>query len=86
MRHACGIPELTKSPCGKNQSNEVLTPDRPYDIKVLRPKMMLKKLAEKDCHHEKLTPVEPQERNTWRSGVRSAMRVANQLSGGGGGC
>ena len=28
-----------------------------------------------------LTTVDPQERSTWRSGVRSAMRAASQLPG-----
>ena len=36
---------------------------------------------EKDCHEWKLTPVDPQERSTWRSGVISAMRAASQLPG-----
>ena len=34
---------------------------------------------EKDCHEWKLTTVGPQERSTWRSGVRSAMRAESQL-------
>ena len=29
----------------------------------------------------KLTTVDPQERSTWRSGVKSAMRAASQLPG-----
>ena len=44
-----------------------------------RPKLTWKKLTEKDCHECKLTTVDPQERSTWRSGVRSAMRAASQL-------
>ena len=32
-----------------------------------------------DCREWKLTTVDPQERSTWRSGVRSAMRAASQL-------
>ena len=44
-----------------------------------RPKQTWKKLTEKDCHEWKLTTVDPQERSTWRSGVRSAMRAARQL-------
>ena len=32
-------------------------------------------------HEWKLTTVDPQERSTWRSGVRSAMRAASQLPG-----
>ena len=33
-----------------------------------------------DMEHN-LTTVDPQERSTWRSGVRSAMRAASQLPG-----
>ena len=40
-----------------------------------------KKLTERDCREWKLTTVDPQERSTWRSGVRSAMRAASQLPG-----
>ena len=39
------------------------------------------RLTEKDCREWKLTTVDPQERSTWRSGVRSAMRAASQLPG-----
>ena len=46
-----------------------------------RLKRTWKKLAEKDCREWKLTTVDPQERSTWRSGVRSAMRAASQLPG-----
>ena len=46
-----------------------------------RPKQSWKKLTEKDCREWKLTTVDPQERSTWRSGVRSAMRAASQLPG-----
>ena len=34
---------------------------------------------ESDCCELKLMTIDPQERSTWRSGVRSAMRVASQL-------
>ena len=44
-----------------------------------RPKLTWMKLTEKDCREWKLTTVDPQERNTWRSGVRSAMHAASQL-------
>ena len=40
-----------------------------------------KKLMEKDCCEWKLMTVDPQERSTWRSGVRSAMPAASQLPG-----
>ena len=46
-----------------------------------RPKQTWKKLTEKDCREWKLTTVDPQERSTWRSGVRSAMCAASQLPG-----
>ena len=46
-----------------------------------RPKQTWKKLTEKDSREWKLTTVDPQERSTWRSGVRSAMRAASQLPG-----
>ena len=48
---------------------------------AVRPKLIWKKLTEKDCHEWKLTTVDPQERRTWRSGVRSVMRAASQLPG-----
>ena len=37
--------------------------------------------GERDCREWKLTTVDPKERSTWRSGVRSAMRAASQLPG-----
>ena len=43
--------------------------------------MTWKKLTENYCHEWKVTIVDPQERSTWRSGVRSAMRAASQLPG-----
>ena len=46
-----------------------------------RPKLTWKKLTERDCRECKLTTVDPQERSTWRSGVRSAMCAASQLPG-----
>ena len=46
-----------------------------------RPKLTRKKLMERDCREWKLTTVDPQERSTWRSGVRSAMCAASQLPG-----
>ena len=44
-----------------------------------RPKLTWKKLTEKDCREWKLTTVDPQDRSTWRSGVRSAMPTDSQL-------
>ena len=46
-----------------------------------RPKLTWKKLTEKDCREWKLTTVDPQDRSTWRTGVRFAMRAASKLPG-----
>ena len=46
-----------------------------------RTKLTWKKLMERDCHEWKLTTVDPQERSTWISGVRSAMHAASHLPG-----
>ena len=40
-----------------------------------------KLLTKKDCCEWKLMTVDPQERSTWKSGVRSAMCAASQLPG-----
>ena len=39
------------------------------------------RLTENDCHEWKLTAVDPKERSTWRSDMRSAMPAASQLAG-----
>ena len=46
-----------------------------------RPKLTWKKLTEKGYREWKLTTVDPQERSTWRSVVRSAILAASQLPG-----
>ena len=46
-----------------------------------RPKMTWKQLTERDCREWKLSAINPHDRHTWRSGVRSAMSAASQLSG-----
>ena len=46
-----------------------------------RPKMTWKQLTERDCREWKLSAINPHDRHTWRSGVRSAMCAASQLSG-----
>ena len=43
--------------------------------------MTWKQLTERDCREWKLSAINPHDRRTWRSGVRSAMRAASQLSG-----
>ena len=45
------------------------------------PKMTWKQLTETDCREWKLSAINPHDRHTWRSGVRSIMRAASQLSG-----
>ena len=58
-----------------------------FDIQVDRkrgpgkPKMTWKQLTERDCREWKLSAINPHDRHTWRSGVRSAMHAASQLSG-----
>ena len=44
-----------------------------------RPKMTWKQLTEKDCREWKLLAIDPLDRHTWRSGVRSAIRAVSQL-------
>ena len=43
--------------------------------------MTWKQLTERDCREWKLSAIDPHDRDTWRSGVRSAMRAASQLPG-----
>ena len=61
------------------QSRQPLT----YDGKrgPVRPKMTWKQLTERDCREWKLSAIDPIDRHTWRSGVRSAMHAASRLSG-----
>ena len=52
--------------------------------------MTWKQLTERDPREWKLSAIDPHDRHTWRSGVRSAMHAASQLPrrwgvGGGGG-
>ena len=42
-----------------------------------RPKMTWKQLTERDSREWKLSAINPHDRDTWRSGVRSAMRTAS---------
>ncbi|RUS72033.1 hypothetical protein EGW08_020197 [Elysia chlorotica] len=46
-----------------------------------RPRMTWKQVTERDRKDWKLSTTDPHDRNTWRSGVRSAMRAASQLPG-----
>ena len=48
-----------------------------------RPKMTWKQLTERNCREWKLSAINPHDRRTWRSGVRSAMvQQASYLEGG----
>ena len=46
-----------------------------------RPKMTWKQLIERECREWKLSAINPHDRDTWRSGVRSAPHAASQLPG-----
>ena len=58
-----------------------------FDIKIVgkhgpeRSKMTWKRLTERDCREWKLSAIDLHDRDTWRSGVRSAMHAASQLPG-----
>ena len=58
-----------------------------FDIQIVgkggpgRPKMTWKQLTERDCRERKLSAINPQDGDTWRSDVRSAMHAASQLPG-----
>ena len=43
--------------------------------------MTWKQLARRDCREWKLSAIDPRERHTWRSGVRSAISAASQPPG-----
>ena len=43
--------------------------------------MTWKQLTVRDRREWKLSAIDPHDRDTWRSGVRSAMRAASQLPG-----
>ena len=46
-----------------------------------RPKMTWKQLTERECREWKRSAINPHDRHTWRSGLRSTMCAASQLSG-----
>ena len=41
--------------------------------------MTRKQLTERDCRQWKLLAIDPQDRDMWRYGVRSATRASSQL-------
>ena len=60
-----------------------------FDIQIVgkrgpgRPKMTRRQLTERDCREWKLSAINSHDRDSWRSGVRSAMCAASQLPGSG---
>ena len=46
-----------------------------------RPKMTWKQLTDRDYREKKLPAIDPHDRHTWRSGVRSVISAASQLPG-----
>ena len=46
-----------------------------------RPKMTWKQLTERDCRDWKLSAIHPHDKDTWRSGGKSAMHAASQIPG-----
>ena len=46
-----------------------------------RPKMTWQLLTERDCREWKLWAIDPHDRHTWRSCMRSTMHAASQLPG-----
>ena len=45
------------------------------------PKMTWKQLTDRDCREWRISAIYPHDRRAWRSGVRSAMHAASQVSG-----
>ena len=43
--------------------------------------MAWKKLTERDCREWKLLVIDPHDRHTWRSGVRTTICATSQLPG-----
>ena len=63
------------------QSRQPLTYRLMESVGLGGPKMTWKQLTERDCREWKLSAINPHDRRTWRSSVRSAMRAASQLYG-----
>ena len=81
--------ERTESKCRKDDHDlryglDLLQSSGEFPCAVCRTgrlKMTWKQLSERDCRKWKLSANNPHDRNMWRSGVRSAMHAASQLSG-----
>ena len=56
-----------------------------FDIQVAgkhgleRPEMTWQQLTERDCREWKMLDIDPHDRHTWRSGMRSALHTTSQL-------
>ena len=48
-----------------------------------RPEMTWQQLTERDCREWKMSDIDPHDRHTWRSGMRSALHTTSQLLEGG---
>ena len=86
MLHASETWPLTKPNLQRLQWNDramirQICTVRPQDIVTARSNELLVQLTERDCREWKLSAINPHDRNLWRSGVRSAMHAASQLSG-----
>ena len=44
-----------------------------------RPEMTWQQLTERDCREWKMSAIDPHDRHTWRSGMRSALHTTSQL-------
>ena len=63
------------------QSRQPLTYRLMESVGLGGPRSTWKQLTERDRREWKLSAIDPHDRDTWRSGVRSAMRAASQLPG-----
>ena len=63
------------------QSRQPLTYRLMESVGLGGPRSLGKQLTERDRREWKLSAIDPHDRDTWRSGVRSAMRAASQLPG-----
>ena len=74
-----GIPYMDMWNASKVQSRQPLTYRLMKSRSLGSPKMTWKQLTKRDCREWKLSAINLHD--TWRSGVRSAMRAASQLPG-----
>ena len=88
MLSAAGGCELSTATCVKTTWKKFRGAVKTaFDIQVNgkrgpgRPKMTWKQLTERDRREWKLSAIDPHDRDTWRSGVRSALGAASQLPG-----